>query len=420
MGVKKINGLEDFVNKFVRARGWDSTGLDAVSAPTPPPPPPGASTNPDGHTATGGVISDWVDPSPGNVYRTHIFTSTGVFDVSSLSGTYPANVEYLVVAGGGGGAGLSGYNGGGGGGAGGLRTNLTGHPLAGSAFPVSVSPYTVTVGAGGGHGKNSPAPKGVDSVFGSITSAGGGGGGYPVGTTGGSGGGGAADGAAPSPAAGNTPPSSPPQGNPGGHGNSNSSRAGGGGGGAGGAGESASGSYPGGIAGNGGLAAQVLIAGPPASTQPIGTPGPSGTGWFAGGGGGAGADETFPGPKRGIGGRGPDHSATTPYGGGGNGQPGVSSVPKASLQPDGLYSTGGGGGDAAAEEKTDFDVVLKAAGDKKIGVIKEVRAITGLGLKEAKEVVDGAPKTVKEGCPKDEAEAIKAQLEAAGATVELA
>jgi len=80
---------------------------------------------------------------------------------------------------------------------------------------------------------------------------------------------------------------------------------------------------------------------------------------------------------------------------------------------------GGGDGDAA-EEKTDFDVVLQAAGDKKIAVIKEVRAITGLGLKEAKQLVDSAPKAVKEGCPKDEAEAIKAQLEAAGATVELA
>ncbi len=82
-------------------------------------------------------------------------------------------------------------------------------------------------------------------------------------------------------------------------------------------------------------------------------------------------------------------------------------------------ASGGGDGDAA-EEKTDFDVVLQAAGDKKIGVIKEVRAITGLGLKEAKDLVDSAPKAVKEGCPKDEAEAIKAQLEGAGATVELA
>ena len=79
----------------------------------------------------------------------------------------------------------------------------------------------------------------------------------------------------------------------------------------------------------------------------------------------------------------------------------------------------GGGGGAAAEEKTDFTVVLAAAGDKKIEVIKEVRAITGLGLKEAKDLVEGAPKPVKEGVPKDEAEKIKAQLEKAGAKVEL-
>jgi large subunit ribosomal protein L7/L12 len=74
---------------------------------------------------------------------------------------------------------------------------------------------------------------------------------------------------------------------------------------------------------------------------------------------------------------------------------------------------------AAVEEKTEFDVVLLAAGDKKIGVIKEVRAITGLGLKEAKDLVDSAPKAVKEGIAKDEAEKIKAQLEEAGAQVEL-
>jgi len=88
--------------------------------------------------------------------------------------------------------------------------------------------------------------------------------------------------------------------------------------------------------------------------------------------------------------------------------------------PVAVAAAAGGGGDDAAEEKTDFDVVLQSAGEKKIGVIKEVRAITGLGLKEAKELVDSAPKAVKEGCPKDEAEAIKAQLEGAGATVELA
>jgi large subunit ribosomal protein L7/L12 len=80
---------------------------------------------------------------------------------------------------------------------------------------------------------------------------------------------------------------------------------------------------------------------------------------------------------------------------------------------------GGGGGGAAAEEKTDFTVVLAAAGDKKIEVIKEVRAITGLGLKEAKDLVEGAPKPLKEGVNKDDAAKIKAQLEKVGAKVEL-
>ncbi len=80
-----------------------------------------------------------------------------------------------------------------------------------------------------------------------------------------------------------------------------------------------------------------------------------------------------------------------------------------------------GGGEAAeaAEEKTEFDVILLAAGDKKINVIKEVRAITGLGLKDAKDLVEGAPKPVKEGANKDEAAEIKTKLEAAGAKVEL-
>jgi large subunit ribosomal protein L7/L12 len=79
----------------------------------------------------------------------------------------------------------------------------------------------------------------------------------------------------------------------------------------------------------------------------------------------------------------------------------------------------GGGGAAAAEEKTEFTVVLASAGDKKIEVIKEVRALTGLGLKEAKDLVEGAPKTVKEGVAKDEANKIKATLEKVGAKVEL-
>jgi large subunit ribosomal protein L7/L12 len=78
-----------------------------------------------------------------------------------------------------------------------------------------------------------------------------------------------------------------------------------------------------------------------------------------------------------------------------------------------------GGGAEEAVEKTTFNVILKAFGDKKIQVIKEVRALTGLGLKEAKELVDGVPKSVKEGVSKEEADAAKAQLEEAGATVEI-
>jgi len=78
-----------------------------------------------------------------------------------------------------------------------------------------------------------------------------------------------------------------------------------------------------------------------------------------------------------------------------------------------------GGDAAAAEEQTEFDVVLKAAGEKKVNVIKVVRGLTGLGLKEAKDLVDGAPSTVKEGVSKADAEAAKKELEEAGATVEL-
>jgi large subunit ribosomal protein L7/L12 len=80
---------------------------------------------------------------------------------------------------------------------------------------------------------------------------------------------------------------------------------------------------------------------------------------------------------------------------------------------------GAGGGEAEAEEKDTFDVILTSFGEKKINVIKEVRAITGLGLKEAKDLVDGAPKPVKEGVGKDEAEEVKKKLEEAGASVEL-
>ncbi|MBT3183394.1 MAG: 50S ribosomal protein L7/L12 [Nitrospina sp.] len=78
-----------------------------------------------------------------------------------------------------------------------------------------------------------------------------------------------------------------------------------------------------------------------------------------------------------------------------------------------------GGGEAAAEEKTEFDVILAAIGDKKIQVIKEVRTITGLGLKDAKDLVEGAPKTIKEGVKKEEAEEIKKKIEEVGGTVEV-
>ncbi len=97
-------------------------------------------------------------------------------------------------------------------------------------------------------------------------------------------------------------------------------------------------------------------------------------------------------------------------------------VSAAAMAPVAVAAPGGAAGvgaTRAAEEKTEFSVILVGAGEKKIQVIKEVRAITGLGLKEAKDVVDGAPKPVKEGIAKAEAEEIKGKLEAAGATVEL-
>jgi len=82
-------------------------------------------------------------------------------------------------------------------------------------------------------------------------------------------------------------------------------------------------------------------------------------------------------------------------------------------------AAGGGGTEAAAEEKTEFDVILSSFGEKKINVIKEVRSITGLGLKEAKEAVESAPKAIKEGVSKEEAEEVKKKLEEAGASVEI-
>ena len=99
---------------------------------------------------------------------------------------------------------------------------------------------------------------------------------------------------------------------------------------------------------------------------------------------------------------------------------GVSAAaPMAVAAMPGAAGAAAGGGAAAAEEKTEFDVVLTAAGEKKIQVIKVVRELTGLGLKEAKDVVDKAPQVVKNGVPREEAEAMKAKLEKEGATIEL-
>jgi len=97
---------------------------------------------------------------------------------------------------------------------------------------------------------------------------------------------------------------------------------------------------------------------------------------------------------------------------------GVSAAAPMGMMPMGGMPMGGAG-EEAAEEQTEFDVILSAAGDKKIQVIKEVRAITGLGLKEAKALVDEAPKPVKEGIPKEEADEIKSKLEEVGAVVEV-
>ena len=94
---------------------------------------------------------------------------------------------------------------------------------------------------------------------------------------------------------------------------------------------------------------------------------------------------------------------------------GVSAAAAAVATP----AVGGGGGEAATEEKTEFDVILTSFGEKKINVIKEIRGITGLGLKEAKETVESAPKAVKEGVSKEEAEEIKKKLEEAGASAEI-
>jgi len=324
MGVRSVNNtLQSFLDTFVRS-GTDGSG-EYVSIP------------PAGLTATGGVISDYT--SGPAIYRAHIFTSSGTFAVSALSTdpTLPNSVEYLVVAGGGGGGG---HAAGGGGGGGGFRTNLSGHPLAGSAYPISVGPYTVTIGSGGNGGTTSPNPSDVTSGTNSnfyptpvgypsstyIRSDGGGAGsgGNPgvAANSGGSGGGGG--GFNYPGGSGNTPPYSPSQGNPGG---TAVDRTGAGGGGAGGAGQNSPGTSQ---CGYGGIGVSCSIAGPAANE--IGAPGPSPGRWFAGGGGGGAHN---PGATGGTGG-GPGG----PYAGGANGSPSGPNV----QAPSGAAATGGGGG----------------------------------------------------------------------------
>ena len=318
MGIRSTNPLASFVDNFLKTGTAASTNIDAPNAP-----------NYAGHGASGGFISDYTSP-PGTVYRAHVFTQPGSFVVSSLNGSYPSNIDYLVVGGGGGGG-----HRGGGGGAGGLRSTTDqtgGGGSLESAVPISTATYAVTVGHGGQAptGMNRAGDNGGDSVLnyngGSVTAAGGGGGGSdqsgtPLGLTnqrrgqpGGSGGGGAND----QPAASGTS-------NQGYAGRDANNDANGGGGGA---GEEAPGSNPAGTpgpAGDGGAGVQVLIAGPPTSTG-IG----DGAQNFAGGGGG------------GHGGGNVGGSRTA--GSGGTGGGGDGSNPWNSPAPRGMDGTGGGGG----------------------------------------------------------------------------
>ena len=226
---------------------------------------PGAAPIPaTGHTASGGIISDYTDPT-GQAYRSHTFNGSGTFTISTLSTTYPAHIEYLLIGGGGGSA--VGESRGGGGGAGGLLTNVpgvtnnAGSPITAPTYPVTAKSYPITIGGGGSwSGPGAPmiaangAAKGFDSIFDGPTglvATGGGGGGSGAGSggptsyggAGGSGGGGAGpNGGSPWPTgasnggAGNSPPTSPAQGFPGGQGGmsepSSRSRGAGGGGGA--------------------------------------------------------------------------------------------------------------------------------------------------------------------------------------------
>tara|TARA_B100002019_G_scaffold136535_1_gene117633 strand:- start:203 stop:2143 length:1941 start_codon:yes stop_codon:yes gene_type:complete len=271
-----------------------------------------------GLTASGGVVSDYSDS--GTVYRAHIFTTSGAFTVTD-TGSFPSEIDYLVVAGGGGGGEF------GGGGGGGFREGT---------LTVSTSPgsYAIVVG-GGGVGDGNGSPSTISSTTVVATGGGAGGDGYnPLNTPapgqpGGSGGGGGYDGGKPPGATvaspdGRSPTAQGYAGGPGTVGNPSVAN-GAGGGGAGGAGSASA--YPSHPGGPGGIGKQTTIAGPPATNQPIGTTGPNpGGGYLAGGGGGA---------------AGPAGSAGA--GGAGGGAPGQTpSTPQPTII--GAMSTGGGGG----------------------------------------------------------------------------
>ena len=316
--------LDLFSNGYFERQGnlYNAPGLPAFGGP-------------EGITATGGVISDYT--SGPAVYRAHVFTSSGALNVTNTTSNFGATVEYLVVAGGGSGGSCWPSWGGGGGGAGGFRTNVSGHPLAAAAFPVSVNPYPVVVGAGGAStgnaiGKNPGNP----STFSTITSTGGGGGGggngFPSpgtepGSAGGSGGGGAGGGSSENGGATTavTTPSPWPgpsvQGFIGGGGADGAVAytAGGGGGGAGGGGQSAHDLNSGPKAGGyGGVGSPIAIETATAK-------------FYAGGGGGSSNENSTVGAAGGNGG-----------GGKGGDKGGTLGTPTGAFA--GTYATGGGGG----------------------------------------------------------------------------
>ena len=297
--------------------------------------------SPSGMIASGGVISDYSTP-PGDVYRAHVFTSTGTFDVTTL-GTFGNTIDYLVVAGGGSGSPQTSgslYSASGGGGAGGLRTSLPGiMPATNSQVPVAVASYNVVIGAGGAYSSTAQGNPGTDTSLayngGTITSNAGGGGGetQQSGLPGGSGGGQGGNNHASSRTGGAANPNSDPtrQGYPGTNlATGDNDGSGGGGGGAGAAGQPYVSPTRSGLTGGAGV--QVAIAGPTAITfTGVGAKNPANNQYqyFAGGGGGGGYD----GAPTGVGG----------VGGGGRGENPPAPFP---AERHGQYGTGGGGGGA--------------------------------------------------------------------------